>query len=289
MSMAAYASPLPFASIENDCLRVDYLTTTGPRLIGLYAKGVEGNLLAETPDVHWSTPHGEFYLRGGHRLWIAPEDSFYVCPEGNVKVIAESGRITLRSDLDASGLEKEIAFHLDQNRVSLSQRVTWHGKEPIELAPWGITQLRLGGIAILPLSASEGLQPNRNLVLWPYSQVDDERFELHDDLILLHGHGSEQAFKIGNYDSHGWLACLWDDVLFVKRFAVDRTGNYPDMGSNVEAYVRDSCLELETLGPLTSLKPGESVTLEEIWEVSAGEYSATLEEARRVSKQLSLD
>ena len=31
------------------------------------------NLLAETPDIFWPTPDGDYYLRGGHRLWHAPE------------------------------------------------------------------------------------------------------------------------------------------------------------------------------------------------------------------------
>jgi hypothetical protein len=287
MTMTADAFSLPFASVENDFLRLDYLTTTGPRIIGLHVKGVEGNLLAETPDVHWATPHGEYYLRGGHRLWISPEDPFYNCPEENVRVITEKDKVTLRSNVDASGLEKEISFHLEKNRVRLIHQVTWHGREPIELAPWSITQLRLGGMAILPLSASESLQPNRNLVLWSYSQLNDERLELYDDLILLHGRAAKQAFKIGNYNSYGWSACLWDDALFVKHFSMDRVCKYPDMGSNVEAYVKDVCLELETLGPLTLLQPKESVTHEEIWEVSAGEYSTTLEEARIINKQLS--
>jgi hypothetical protein len=281
-------SPLPFASIENESLRVDYLTTTGPRIIGLYAKGVEGNLLAETPGVHWTTPHGEYYLHGGHRLWTAPEDPFYICPEDSVRIAAEKDRVTLISAADASGLEKEISFCLIENRVELIHRITWHGKESIRLAPWGITQLRLGGIALLPQPEMDGLQPNRNLVFWPYSRVDDHRLELHDDLILLHGCGSEQAFKIGTKNTHGWIAGLFEGALFVKRFTLDNNESYPDMGCDVEAYVKDSCLELETLGPLTTLKPGGSVTQKEVWEVSAGAYSKTLETARKISKKLSI-
>ncbi|HSK87314.1 MAG TPA: hypothetical protein VK880_03105, partial [Anaerolineales bacterium] len=145
----------------------------------------------------------------------------------------------------------------------------------------------LGGMAILPLSATQGLQPNRNLVLWPYSQLNDERLELHDDLVLIHGRDSERAFKIGNYNSHGWIACLWDNALFIKRFSADQTCKYPDMGCNVEAYVRDAFLELETLGPLTLLQPGESVTHTETWEVSAVDHSCTLEDARIISTQYS--
>ena len=281
-------SPLPFASIENDFLRVDYLTDTGPRIIGLYAKGVAGNLLAETPEVHWPTPHGEYYLRGGHRLWVAPEDPFYTCPEDNVSIATENDLLILRSNIDASGLEKEISLCLDENRVFLTHRVTWHGETSFELAVWAITQLRLGSMAILPQSDSDGLLPNRNLVFWPYSQVNDERLELHDDLILIHGQPSEKAFKIGHHNSHGWVACTLGDVLFVKRFPVEGTKQYPDKGCNAEAYIKDSCLELETLGPLVTLKPKETVIHEETWEVTIGQYPATLETARRVSQQLSL-
>jgi hypothetical protein len=185
-------------------------------------------------------------------------------------------------------LEKEISFRLNENRVELTHRVTWHGNKTISMAPWAITQIRLGSLAILPQSDSDGLAPNRNLVLWPYSQVNDERLELHDDLILIHGRGRERAFKVGNGNSLGWIACALGDALLVKRFTVNNPQQYPDMGCNVEAYVKDSCIELETLGPLTTLMPKESVTHKEIWEVAVGEYPTTLEAARRISKQLSL-
>jgi hypothetical protein len=278
--------PLPFASIENEFLRVDYLSTLGPRVIGLYAKKAEVDLFAKTPEVHWSTPHGEYYLHGGHRLWTAPEDPFYTCPEEDVSIFAENNLVTLRSNVDASSLEKEISFQLDENCLRLVHRVTWHGSEPIELAPWAITQMQLGGMAILPQSLSEGLQPNRNLVFWPYSRVKDERLEVHDDLILVHGRAREEPFKIGSYNSYGWIAYALETVLFVKRFSVDPTNRYPDMGCNVETYVKDSCVELETLGPLKTLHPNESVEHQEIWEVHAGEFSTTLEDARIISKQL---
>jgi hypothetical protein len=281
-------SNLPFASIENNYLRLDYLTSLGPRIIGLYAKGVEGNLFAETPDQHWPTPHGEYYLHGGHRLLTAPEDPFYTVPEGNVSILSETSKITLQSSVDTSGLEKEISFQLVRNRVALSHKITWHGNEPIQLAPWAITQVRLGGMAILPFSHSDsGLLPNRNLVLWPYSRLTDERLELHDDLILLHGRASDEACKVGNYNPCGWIAYATGTVLFIKRFNVDESNRYPDKGCNVEAYVKNTCLELETLGALKTLETHASVTYEENWEVLVGEYPVTLETARTIRKKLS--
>jgi len=281
------SSLLPFASIENNFLRLDYLTTTGPRIIGLYAQGLEGNLFAETPEVHWPTPHGEYYLRGGHRLWTAPENPLYICPENGVSVAEKVDEVWLHSPIDASGLEKEMSFRLDENCVHLTHRITWHGDTPIEFAPWGITQLRLGGMAILPLSTIEGLSPNRNIVLWPSSQIHDMRFELHDDLILLHGQASTQAFKVGNLNHHGWIACTLGKALFVKRFSFSKS-YYPDLNTNVQAYVKDVCIELETLGPLTKLNPNASVTYEETWEILTDiEYSPTIESARAINTRLS--
>jgi hypothetical protein len=282
-------SPRPYESIENSFLRVDYLTTVGPRIIGLYAKQANLELLVQTPEIHWPTPHGEYYLYGGHRVWKAPEDSFYNCPEDHVTVITEEDRVMLRSSIDASGLQKEISFCLDENRVQLTHQITWHGQEPIELAPWTITQLPLGGMAILPQSdLTAGSMPTRSLAVWPYASVADPRLELHDDLILVYGSADQKYFKAGSYDPFGWAAYLLDKVLFVKRFPVSDFRELPDLGSNVEVFVWDSYIELETLGKLTWLNPGESVTFEETWEVMAGDYSVTYEGARTIIDQFLL-
>ena len=280
------ASPLPFSSIENEFLRLDYLTTTGPRIIGLFAKGIAGNLLAETPDVHWSTPHGEYYLRGGHRLCTAPEDLFYTCPEESVEMIEQSNQVILKSPVDASGLQREITIDLENNKVHLSHCITWHGGEPITFAPWAITQLRLGGMAILPLSKSNGLQPDRNFVLWPYSEIKDNRLELHDDLILVHARKTGKALKVGSFISKSWIAYTLGNAIFIKRFTQDRHGNFPDMGCNVEIHSDDNCIELETLGSLTLLENGASMTHKETWEILTGEYPATLDTASHINQQL---
>jgi hypothetical protein len=76
--------------------------------------------------------------------------------------------------------------------------------------------------------------------------------------------------------------------LFIKRFPVSDFRRLPDMGSNVETFVWDAYLELETLGALTLLNPGESVTFEETWEICVGQYRPTLDAARTICKQLLL-
>lgn len=280
-------SELPFASLENEFLRIDYLTSLGPRVIGLYAKEAGVQLFARTPEAHWPTPHGEYYLHGGHRIWTAPEDLFFMVPENHVQVSTAENGVTLRSNVDASGLEKEISLRLDRYRVAVAHRLTWHGNQPIDLAPWALTQMQLGGMAILPQSGVDtGLLPNRSLVLWPYSQLRDDRLELHDDLVLIHGRAAAHAFKIGNYNPYGWVAYALDNVFFVKRFATDDTLRYPDKGCNAESYVRDTFLELESLGHLRRIEPGETMLYDEVWEVTVGDSAPDLESARTISRQL---
>jgi hypothetical protein len=203
-------------------------------------------------------------------------------------MVKENNKVTLRNRVDASGLQKEISFCLDENRVLLTQQLIWHGHEPIELAPWTITQVPLGGVALLPQSnIREGSMPTRSLAVFPYTTLTDSRLEIHDDLILVHGFADPKVFKIGSHNPFGWVAYMLENALFVKHFPVSDFRMLPDMGSNVEVYVRDRYLELETLGELTWLNPGASVMFEETWEVIPGTYAINLDGARNILKQLS--
>ena len=66
---------LPTRTVANDHLRLDVLAEAGPRIVRLFLAGLDENQLAETPDVKWETPSGEYCLQGGHRLWHSPEAS----------------------------------------------------------------------------------------------------------------------------------------------------------------------------------------------------------------------
>jgi hypothetical protein len=71
--------------------------------------------------------------------------------------------------------------------------------------------------------------------------------------------------KFGAFVPDGIATYLLDEVWFVKRFHADQGEEYPDFGCNFEAYTRNDMLEVETLGPLADLRPGESVSHVETW------------------------
>ena len=60
--------------LENEHLRVEVLATAGPQIVRVQLAGSSENVLGEVPDVCWDTPWGRYRLRGGHRLWFAPEN-----------------------------------------------------------------------------------------------------------------------------------------------------------------------------------------------------------------------
>jgi len=125
-------------------------------------------------------------------------------------------------------------------------------------------------MAILPQPAGNrdphGLLANRILALWPYTQINDPRLILQDDFILIHATTSPFLVKIGYYNPFGWLAYWWEGVIFRKTFHVCENATYPDRGCNVEIYCDNNVIELETLGQLGRLEPGQSCFHTETWE-----------------------
>lgn len=273
-------SSRPFRSIQSAHLRLDFLSTGGPRLIGLYLTDYQANLLAETPDVSWNTPYGIYHLIGGHRLWIAPESHAYTSvPDDHGLGVTEFEdwpelhiRLTQSPD-SATQISRSIEIQLahDYPAITLTHRLTNAGSQPFTCAAWAITQLPLGGTALLPfLTGSvdqDGLQPNRNLILWPYTQLGDPRFHFHRMGCLLQGLSMPTACKIGSFNFLGWLGYFWKDIFFCKRFNILYDSVYTDHHCNAELFVHDRFLELETLSPLTTLLPGATLSHIEYWQV----------------------
>lgn len=261
--------------LESEHLQLEVLAAAGPRIVRLQLTGSDENLLGDVADIGWDTPWGEYHLRGGHRLWFAPENPPLTSApdEGELLVDERARGVHLERLEPQSGLRKSIEIELASGGagVTVAHRIQNEGKEAVELAPWAITILPLGGIALLPqqrgpIGESEFL-PNRALVLWPYSSITDSRLELADELVLVRAEPEPSPFKIGYLNRSGWAAYLRAGVLFCKRFDSHPESVHADLNSNVEVYCNDRLLELETQAPLSRLEPGAEAEHEERWEL----------------------
>lgn len=271
---------LPVGCLENAHLRLEYLAQAGPRLVRLCLAGSDLNLLAESPEMTWETPHGLYSLYGGHRLWHAPEavGRSSIPDDTGLRVDAlseaEEG-VLLTGALEApTGIRKamQVRLHPERAAVTIEHRLTNQGLWPVELAAWAITQLPLAGVVVLPQTPNAGpgvntMQPDRRLVLWPYTSWRDSRLRLDDDYILLEAQPSQEPAKWGYFNQDGWVGYFFQDVFFRKRFTPQPGRPHADMGCNVEVFIKDRYLEIETLGPLARLEPGQTVEHVETWEI----------------------
>ena len=267
---------LPTRVIANSCLSLEVLAEAGPRIVRLKLNGSDENLLAETPDFKWATPYGDYYLRGGHRLWRAPEMERYTYVPDNAGVtieeLAEGARLCGPLEID-SGLRKsiEVRLHSDRAAATLTHQLRNEGTASIEVAAWAITQLPLGGLALLPGRATQAVDfkhsPDRHLVLWPHTHWQDPRLRLGDEYILVESRTEAAALKVGSWIDRGRIAYWRAGMLLVKHFTPQRDRAYPDRGCNVEVYCDDHFIELETLGPLCCLEPGQTIEHTEVWEL----------------------
>jgi len=292
---------IPTGSLENSYMHLDYLIGAGPRIVRLILKDpcAGENLLAEVPDKKLDTPYGTYYFRGGHRLAYAPETfpgTYY--PDNNGLIVEEmDGGVRLCQLAEPlSGVRKVLDIRLDPGRAALTlvHRLYNDGEMPVDLAPWGITQLRLGGLVLLPqplpVSEENSMLPNRHLVLWAYTHWSDPRLDIYDDYVLVHAHPNPDPCKIGVLDVCGWAAYLNGSVLMVKRFEPRPDLPYPDLGCNVEVYCNDLYVELETLAPIQRLQPGQEAVYPETWEFYAGlpDTPMNLDSIRSLVEELDL-
>lgn len=266
---------LPTGELANRHLALEYLREAGPRIVRVALAGSTENLLAELPEVSIPTPSGGYAMRGGHRLWHAPEalPRSYVQDNEGLTIDPLADGVRLIQPVEAlTGIRKRLTIRLADDRpaVTVDHHLTNEGVWPVELAPWGITQLPLGGVGILPQPTGPldpaGLLPNRQLVLWPYTRWEDPRLSLADPCLLMEAKPLLPPCKVGYLNRHGWVAYLRAGVLFVKRFDPRAAEPHPDYGCNAEFYCNDTFIEMESLGVLTRLEPGQSVDHREVWE-----------------------
>jgi hypothetical protein len=261
--------------LQNEQLSLDVLANA-PRIVRLQPRN-HPNLFADLEDFSVPTPHGDFYFHGGHRLWHAPEamPRTYIPEAHNARHTLLENGVRLEQPAEPwTHIAKtlEIRLHPTLAQVEVVHELRNEGAWAVELAPWALSMFRLGGTAIFPQphekTDSAGLLPNRQIALWQYTRVDDSRLSLRDDYILIHATPSLPPVKIGYFNPAAWMAYHIEGVLFVKRFSTTTPGApFPDGGCNTESFCNHQFVELESLGALTKLQPGASVTHTEHWEV----------------------
>jgi hypothetical protein len=265
--------------LSNGEVELIAVADVGPRIVR-FAFVNDRNEFSESKSQLGTSGGDQWRMYGGHRLWAAPEATPRTYFPDNRPVEAEliegSLRLTAPPELDPSfkvntGLRKEmeVTMHAD-GHVALSHRITNVGMWPIRLAPWALSVMAPGGRAIIPGPTPKphpaALLPVRPMAVWGYTDMADPRWIWGRKYIVLKQDPSQrspQKFGVGN--RRGWVAYARAGHLFLKLYDHVEGGDYPDFGCNTELWTNAQILEVETLGPMTTLQPNETAEHVEHW------------------------
>jgi hypothetical protein len=241
----------------------------GPRITSLQWEGGPELLAQLGPEVKIEHDGGKYSFRGGHRLWASPEIAAitYASDDHECVINQDNRVVTVTAPADEAGLVKAMTVSLDGDSLVVDHEITNPSGERAPLAAWALTQLPLGGTAILPLvGADTAPSANRYMVVWPYTSIEDRRVTFYDDAIEVDARpGPPLKFGVG--PTPGRLGYFLDDLVFVKEVEPANGRVVPDYGAAGQVYVGEDFCELESVGGLTDLSDNGAATLRERWTV----------------------
>jgi len=261
--------------ISNGEVEVVVTSDIGPRVIRYGFPGGQ-NLFKEFTEGLGKSGEATWQLRGGHRIWIAPEDAVrtYAPDNGPVHISIKGDVLEATEPTEPlTGLEKQITVKMAPGGtgVEVRHRIRNTTQKTVELAPWALTMMAQGGTGIhgFPPRGThpQVLAPSNPLVMFAFTDLTDKRWQFTKKYLILrqdpNNHGQPQ--KLGSFNAHTWAAYLLGSDLFIKHYEADPKRTYPDFNASFETFTNADFLEQETLGPMTKLAPGASVDHIERW------------------------
>lgn len=202
-------------------------------------------------------------------LWLGKWEAEVIGPR--------AARLTSVKD-KATGTQLIRQFSLDpsSSKLTCTQTIKNVSNELSAWCHWSRTLAQGGGICLIPLTPHSRF-PANYVMYGPDSSIlyrpKDPNIRVREGFLEIRG--TPQYPKLG-MDSHaGWLCYLLKtDLMLVKRFPT-----FPDRVYNEIAgltisiwYYKDVMCELEPIGPMERLAPGESASFAEEWWLAPFEF-----------------
>lgn len=238
---------------------------------------------------------------GGFRQLPSPQSDFqwpsppkvdfgiYTCTilENN----ADSAVISLLSPIEDSNLDKykthkglqfkrDITLYKGTSRVKVVMTMYNKGQQSMTHGIWDITQSLCSNNDLADLEnfwvyfqryQQSTLGGNKGFVQYENAATGAAAQWIPDAAPgnIMGAQFKKLRGKIGADCRAGWI-CFndrYDAYAYVKTFNYQNGKSYPDSGASVQVYTYPNMnmLEVEVLGPLSTIAPGDSVTLEENW------------------------
>jgi len=262
--------------LKNEHARVVLCPQAGGRVLEYSWKGANSLYLDPQQQGWVYTPGQPTVDPCGGRFDVGPENTIARHPAlwfGPWTAEAAGPLAARMTSVDdpATGLRLTRDFTLDaqSSRLTCRQTITNTGAQPVSTCHWSRTLAAGDGICLIPLTPGSRF-PNNYLQYGPGPVMnfrpEDPSIRVRDGFLEIFA--TPERPKLGMDSAAGWFGYLMkNDLLFVKRFAVDPGRVYNEMaGLTISIwYFRDSMCELEPIGPQEKLAPGQSASFTEQW------------------------
>jgi hypothetical protein len=260
--------------VSNGEVELIVTSDVGPRIIRYGFVGGQ-NLFKEYDEQMGKHGESSWQARGGHRVWMSPEDPVLTYALDNTPIHAEikGDVLELTGNVEKeTGLQKQMLVKLagTGSSVEVVHKITNKGSQPRQFAVWALTMMAQGGVGITAFpprgTHEKDLGPTNPLVMWAYTDFSDRRWQFTGKYLLLRQdpkNTNSQKAGLFNRDTVG--AFLLGSDLFIKRTTAQEAGRHPDFGCSYETFTNEQFLEMETLGELSDVRAGGSLEHSEHW------------------------
>lgn len=220
---------------------------------------------------------------GGYKAWHSPQsewsDYFYDSLPAEVEALPDGRGVRITTTpIEHLGYQfiRDVALSDSTTRVRLIERMKNVSDKDIEWGVWDVAQVKVPCWIIFPLNPKSAFT-NGWKVLYPVGGAI-EQVQVVNGLGIL-----KYDNKVENFSTDakaGWMVYIKDQLAFVKRWANRVAGvTYPDDGCDAAFYTCGTNMaggyaEMEVMGPIVRLQPGEETELIEDWFLSRLNQSA---------------
>ena len=216
------------------------------------------------------TPSSVNSLNYGATLWSSPQSDWGWPPSPVLdlepyEATLAGDTLLLTSRLDPKNgylFRKKFYITPEDSSVNIVYSITNVSDRPKQVAAWDVSRTT-PCLSFFPVDQSPASLPSSNLkgvtvengILW---------YAFHPDSVL-------QSQKLFSTAKEGWLAHVYNGLLFIKTFPDISVSALPPQEGEVEIYANEGGLyiELENQGAFTMLQPGETLVYPEKWYLSA--------------------
>ena len=265
--------------IEEGDITLGVTLDVGPRVIYMSLDGCENlffediNRETQRTDEAFEKTFGKdtaWYIYGGHRIWMSPEEYPLTYNPDNAPVEYEISDNTVTfTQLPYTGglVSAELKLVFENDGVTVHNTVKNITDRALNGAVWALSVMAQDGVGFVALNDKDmGLLPNRKLVLWSYTSLTDKRLHLFNKYLAVKQDKTASCdFKIATDCDSGAVHYYKNAVLFTKEFDIEKDGIYPDGDVYCEFFTGKNFFELESLGAIHTIAPGSSITHIERW------------------------